>query len=178
MNDQAETTVETTAESTTEGYQEKLISVRRTAKVVKGGRIFSFSAFVVVGDGKGRIGFGNGKAREVPTAIQKATAFARQDMKKIDLRGKTIQHPIEAKHVGTRVIMKPAQEGTGIIAGSTVRAVFEVLGVENVIAKCIGSSTPHNVVQATLKGLLNMRSPESVAAKKGMSIETMRERMQ
>lgn len=168
---------ESTIDANTDGYQEKLVTVRRTAKVVKGGRIFSFSALVVVGDGNNRIGFGNGKAREVPTAIQKATYYARQNMKKVTLRNNTIQHPIQCRHAGTKVIMRPAPEGTGIIAGSTVRAVFEVLGVENILAKIVGQSTPHNVVNAVIKGLIQQNSPERVAEKRGLNIEDIEEKL-
>lgn len=150
-----------------DGNQEKLISVSRNAKVVKGGRIFSFSALVVVGDGKGRIGIGRGKAREVPVAIQKAMENARHNFVHVELSNNTLYHPIVARHGATRVIIRPASKGTGIIAGGVMRAVFEVLGVQNVLAKCIGSSNPNNLVLATLKGLKNMISPEFMAAKRG-----------
>lgn len=152
-----------------DGNQEKLISVSRNAKVVKGGRIFSFSALVVVGDGKGRIGIGRGKAREVPVAIQKAMENARRSFVHIEIHNNTLYHPIVARHGATKVIIKPASKGTGIIAGGVMRAVFEVLGIQNVLAKCIGSSNPINVVLATLKGLTNMVSPELVAAKRGIN---------
>ena len=150
-----------------DGNQEKLISISRNAKVVKGGRIFSFSALVVVGDGKGRIGVGRGKAREVPVAIQKAMENARRNFVQIELFNNTLYHPVKARHGATRVVMLPATEGTGIIAGGAMRAVFDVLGIQNVLAKCIGSSNPSNVVLATLKGLKNMVSPEFMAAKLG-----------
>lgn len=152
-----------------DGNQEKLISVSRNAKVVKGGRIFSFSALVVVGDGKGRIGIGRGKAREVPVAIQKAMENARRSFVYIEIHNNTLYHPIVARHGATKVIIQPASKGTGIIAGGVMRAVFEVLGIQNVLAKCIGSSNPINVVLATLKGLTSMVSPELVAAKRGIN---------
>lgn len=162
----------TTFDQTTksDGLQEKLVAVNRHAKVVKGGRIFSFSAMVVVGDGSGRIGIGYGSAREVPVAIQKAMEKARRDMLRIDLNGTTLYHEIIACHGATKVFMKPASEGTGIIAGGGMRAVFEVLGVKNVLAKSIGSSNPINVVKATLKGLSQMVSPEAIAEKRGKSV--------
>jgi small subunit ribosomal protein S5 len=153
-----------------DGFQEKLVAVRRSATVVKGGRKFSFSALTVVGDGNGRIGIGRGKAREVPTAIQKAMESARRNLVRIDLNGTTLYHPVESRHGASKVIMRPASEGTGIIAGSSMRAVFEVLGVHNVLAKCIGSTNPVNVVRATLKGLAQMTSPEQVAAKRGKKV--------
>jgi small subunit ribosomal protein S5 len=153
-----------------DGLQEKLVAVSRHAKVVKGGRIFSFSAVVVVGDGRGRIGVGRGSSREVPVAIQKAMEKARRDMLRIDLNGTTLYHEIHVRLGATRIFMKPASEGTGIIAGGAMRAVFEVLGVKNVLAKTIGSSNPVNVVKATLKGLSNMSSPESIAEKRGKDI--------
>ena len=157
--------------SNPEGYQEKLVSVRRVAKVVKGGRIFGFSALTVVGDGNGRVGFGRGKAREVPAAIQKAMEAAKKNMVTVSLKEGTLQHPITARHGAAKVFMQPASEGTGIIAGGAMRAVFEVLGVHNVLAKCIGSPNPVNVVRATVKGLAEMSDPESVAAKRGKSVE-------
>lgn len=154
-----------------DGLQEKLVFVNRTAKVVSGGRVFGFSALVVVGDGNGRFGYGFGKAREVPAAIQKAMENARRSMVHIQLKGSTLYHEIIGTHGATRVFMKPASEGTGIIAGGAMRAVFEVLGVQNVLAKCIGASNPLNVVRATIKGLESMVSPESVADKRGKRIE-------
>ena len=161
-------------EASTEGsedLQEKLVAVRRVAKVVKGGRIFGFSALTVVGDGKGRVGFGRGKAREVPAAISKAMEDARRNMRAINLKGVTLQHPITARHGAAKVYMQPASEGTGIIAGGAMRAVFEVLGVRDVLAKCIGSSNPVNVVRATVKGLKEMSDADSVAAKRGKRVE-------
>jgi len=157
--------------ATGDGLQEKLVSVRRVAKVVKGGRIFGFSALTVVGDGNGRVGYGTGKAREVPAAIQKAMESARKNMVNVNLNEGTLQHALNGVHGAAKVYMQPASEGTGIIAGGAMRAVFEVVGVHNVLAKCIGSSNPINVVQATIKGLDNMADPESVAAKRGKTVK-------
>jgi small subunit ribosomal protein S5 len=150
---------------------EKLVAVNRVAKVVKGGRIFSFTALTVVGDGKGKIGFGYGKAREVPLAIQKAMDNARKNMRMVQLKGATLQYSIMAKHGAAKVYMQPASEGTGIIAGGAMRAVFEVLGIRDVLAKSIGSSNPINVVRATFKGLTTMSNAESIAAKRGKTVE-------
>lgn len=156
----------------TEGdLQEKLVQVNRVAKVVKGGRIFSFTALTVVGDGKGKVGFGRGKAREVPIAIQKAMEAARRNMIEVELDGGTIQYPIKARHGASKVYMQPASEGTGVIAGGAMRAVLEIAGVENVLAKCYGSTNPVNVVRATFNGLRDMASPDEVAAKRGKSVE-------
>ncbi len=154
-----------------DGLQEKLITVNRVAKVVKGGRQFGFTALTVVGDGGGRVGFGYGKAREVPIAIQKAMEKARKNMVTIPLRGGTLQYPLKGVHGAAHVFMQPASEGTGIIAGGAMRAVFEVLGVRDVLAKCIGSRNPVNVVRATIQGLTHMVSPELVAAKRGKTPE-------
>ncbi|MBI2778486.1 MAG: 30S ribosomal protein S5 [Gammaproteobacteria bacterium] len=154
-----------------DGFQEKLIAVRRVAKVVKGGRQFGFSALTVVGDGQGKVGFGRGKAREVPAAIQKAMEDARRNMRTIRLNGNTLQYPVTVRFGASKVHMQPASEGTGIIAGGAMRAVFEVLGVQNVLAKCIGSSNPINVVRATIRGLTGMADAESVAAKRGKTVE-------
>ncbi len=154
-----------------DGYIEKLVDVNRTAKTVKGGRVMGFSALVVAGDGEGKIGFGRGKAREVPVAIQKATEAARRNMLHIPLKGTTLQHEIVARHGASKVLMVPASDGTGVIAGNAMRAVFEVMGVQNVLAKCIGSTNPINVVQATIKGLKQMATPESVAAKRGKQLK-------
>ena len=151
--------------------QEKLVQVNRVAKVVKGGRIFSFTALTVVGDGQGKVGFGRGKAREVPIAIQKAMDAARKNMVDVPLSGTTLQYPVTAKHSGSKVYMQPASDGTGIIAGGAMRAVLEVAGVHNVLAKCYGSTNPVNVVRATVKGLSEMKSPEAVAAKRGKSVD-------
>ena len=155
----------------TVGLVERLVTVGRVSKVVKGGRIFSFTALTVVGDGNGRVGFGRGKAREVPAAIQKALEAAKRNMITVDLAGTTLQHPITASHGASRVYMQPASEGTGVIAGGAMRAVLEVAGVENVLAKCYGSTNAANVVRATFNGLKEMSSPEKVAAKRGKSVE-------
>jgi small subunit ribosomal protein S5 len=156
---------------TGDGLLEKLVGVRRVAKVVKGGRQFGFSALTVVGDGRGNVGLGRGKAREVPVAIQKAMENARKNMVSVSLKGDTLQHPIIARHGAAKIYMQPASEGTGIIAGGAMRAVFEVVGIHNVLAKCIGSANPVNVVRATVKGLLQMSNPEQVAAKRGKKLE-------
>ncbi|MBI1425096.1 MAG: 30S ribosomal protein S5 [Gammaproteobacteria bacterium] len=161
--------------TSTDGLQERLVSIRRVAKVVKGGRIFGFSALTVVGDGEGRVGFGTGKAREVPVAIQKAMEQARKNMVDVQLSEGTLQYPIMAEHGAAKVYMQPASEGTGVIAGGPMRAVFDVVGVHNVLAKCIGTNNPINVVRATIKGLANMASPESVAAKRGKSVKEILE---
>ncbi len=152
-------------------YIEKLINVNRVAKVVKGGRIFGFAALTVVGDGKGKIGFGTGKAREVPVAIQKAMEAARRNMRDVKLNGNTLQYPLVGRHGAARVFMQPASEGTGIIAGGAMRAVFEVVGVHNVLAKCIGTNNAMNVVRATVNGLTGMADPDSVAEKRGKTVE-------
>ena len=157
-----------------EGFFEKLITVNRVAKVVKGGRIFGFSALTVVGDGEGRVGFGRGKAREVPVAIQKAMENARKNMSDISLSGSTLQYPVIGEHGAAKVYMQPASDGTGIIAGGPMRAVFEVLGVQNVLAKCIGTTNPINVVRATISGLQSMSAPEDMAAKRGKTVEEIR----
>jgi small subunit ribosomal protein S5 len=154
----------------TDGLQEKLVAVFRNAKVVKGGRVFSFSAVVVVG-GKGKVGYGRGKAKEVPVAIQKAMEAARKNMIFIELNGNTLWHDVRGRHGATRVFMKPASEGTGIIAGGAMRAVCEVMGIQNVLAKTIGSSNPDNVLRATIDGLRKMSSPEHVAEKRGKTVD-------
>jgi len=154
-----------------EGYIEKLVQVNRVAKTVKGGRIFTFTALTVLGDGKGRVGFGRGKSREVPAAIQKAMEAARRNMIQVDLAGNTLQYAMNAQHGASKVFMQPASEGTGVIAGGAMRAVMEVAGVQNVLAKCYGSTNPVNVVQATFKALKSMQSPDSVAAKRGKTVE-------
>lgn len=154
-----------------EGMQEKLIQVNRVAKVVKGGRVFGFTALTAVGDGNGRVGFGRGKAREVPLAIQKAMESARRNMISVNLDGHTLQYPIKAKHGASKVYMQPASEGTGVIAGGAMRAILELAGVQNVLAKCYGSTNPVNVVRATFNGLRDMRSPEDIAVKRGKSVE-------
>lgn len=158
------------AEGRGDNFNEKLISVRRVAKVVKGGRQFGFSALTVVGDGAGRVGIGSGKAREVPAAVAKAMENARRNMVKVELKGPTLHHATIANHGASKVIMKPASVGTGIIAGGAMRAVFEVAGVQDVLAKCIGSRNPVNVVRATIKGLSAVHSPQQIAAKRGKKL--------
>lgn len=155
----------------TDGLLEKLVAVNRVAKVVKGGRIFGFTALSVVGDGNGKVGFGYGKAREVPVAIQKSMEKARRNMITVNLREGTLWHAIKARHSGSRIYMQPASDGTGVIAGGAMRAVLETVGVHNVLAKSIGSNNPINLVRATIKGLLSMQSPESIAAKRGKSVD-------
>jgi small subunit ribosomal protein S5 len=155
----------------TSDLQEKLVQVNRVAKVVKGGRIFSFTALTVVGDGKGKVGFGRGKAREVPQAIQKAMEQARRNMITVQLNGDTLQYPVKAAHGASKVYMQPASQGTGVIAGGAMRAVLEIAGVHNVLAKCYGSTNPVNVVRATIKGLQDMQAPEQIAAKRGKSVD-------
>ncbi|WP_444929567.1 30S ribosomal protein S5 [Microbulbifer sp. SSSA002] len=157
--------------SNDEGLQEKLVQVNRVAKTVKGGRIFAFTALTVVGDGNGRVGFGRGKAREVPVAIQKAMEAARRNMIQVDLNGDTIQYATNGRHGGSKIYMQPASQGTGVIAGGAMRSVLEMAGVNNVLAKCYGSTNPVNVVRATFKALEQMQSPEDVAAKRGKSVE-------
>ena len=162
-----------TAAQSADGYLEKLVSINRVAKVVKGGRQFGFTALTVVGDGQGKVGFGYGKAREVPQAIQKAMEKARRDMKDVPLNGSTLQYATVGRHGAARVYMQPASEGTGIIAGGAMRSVFEVLGVHDVLAKIQGTHNHLNVVQATINGLTSMQSPERVAAKRGISVEEL-----
>jgi len=151
--------------------KEKLIAVKRVAKVVKGGKQLAFTALTVVGDGAGRVGFGYGKAREVPNAISKAMEQARKNMVNIPLRGLSLQHEIWGTHGATRVFMRPASDGTGVIAGGAMRAVFEVAGVQNVLAKSFGSRNPINVVRATLNALTRINVPAEIAAKRGKTIE-------
>lgn len=161
--------------SNTDGLNEKLVAVNRVSKTVKGGRQFGFSALTVVGDGQGRVGFGLGKAREVPAAIAKAMEKARKNMRKVNIVNGTLQHPVTAEHGAAKVYMQPASDGTGIIAGGAMRAVLEVAGVHNVLAKCIGSSNAVNVVQATMRGLTAMSTPEAVAAKRGKTVKEILE---
>jgi small subunit ribosomal protein S5 len=149
-----------------ENMIERLVVVNRVSKVVKGGRIFSFSALTVVGNGAGTIGIGLGKAREVSIAIQKAMSAARSDMYEIELNGSTIWFPINYKFCASKIYMKPAYDGTGIIAGAAMRAVFEAIGVHNVLAKCYGSTNPVNVVKATIQALYSMESPQTIYAKR------------
>ncbi|MEW6561928.1 MAG: 30S ribosomal protein S5 [Pseudomonadota bacterium] len=150
---------------------EKMISVNRVTKVVKGGRVLGFAALTVVGDGDGRIGMGKGKSKEVPVAVQKAMEEARRKMVKVNLKNGTLHHAVIGRHGAAKVFMQPASEGTGIIAGGAMRAVFEAVGVHNILAKCIGSSNPYNVVRATLNGLQALNSPSEIAAKRGKSVE-------
>ena len=154
-----------------DALEEKLVQVNRVAKVVKGGRIFGFTALTVVGDGNGRVGFGRGKSKEVPIAIQKAMENARRSMVEVELNNTTLWYPIKAKHGSANVYMKPASEGTGIIAGGAMRAVLELAGVQNVLAKCYGSTNPVNVVRATINALSAMESPETVALRRGKKAE-------
>ena len=161
------------AEVVSDGIQEKLVSVRRVSKVGRGGRDFGFSAFVVVGDAHGKVGFGMGKSREVPVAVKKATDVARKSMVRVPLKEGTLYHEIKFRHGASTVIMLPAPTGTGIIAGNAMRAVFEVLGVENVVSKCIGSSNPINVVRATVGGLLTTETPSFVAKKRGLPLSVI-----
>ncbi len=153
--------------------KEKLITVNRVSKTVKGGKQFAFTALTVVGDGAGRVGFGYGKAREVPAAIAKAMEQARKNMVSVPLNAATLQHEIWGIHGATKVFMRPASEGTGVIAGGAMRAVFEVAGVQNVLAKSFGSRNPINMVRATLDGLRNMNMPSEIAAKRGKSLEEL-----
>ncbi len=154
-----------------DGLVEKLIAVNRVSKTVKGGRQFTFTALTVVGDGAGKVGFGYGKAREVPVAIQKSMEYARKAMVSVDLNNGTLWHPVKAGHGAARVYMQPASEGTGVIAGGAMRAVLEAVGVKNVLAKAVGSRNPINLVRATVKGLSAMQSPEKIAAKRGKRVE-------
>jgi len=154
-----------------DNLHEKLISVNRVTKVVKGGRIFGFAALTVVGDGDGRIGMGQGKSREVPVAVQKAMDDARRNMVKVNLKGSTIHYTVKGQHGAAKVIMRPASEGTGIIAGGAMRAVCEVVGLNNVLAKCLGSRNPINVVRATIKALQAISNPAEIAAKRGKKVE-------
>lgn len=152
-------------------FREKMISVNRVTKVVKGGRILGFAALTVVGDGGGRIGMGKGKAKEVPVAVQKAMERARRDMFKVPLKNGTLQHKVYGKHGASMVLFAPAKDGTGVIAGGPMRAVFDVMGVQNIVAKSHGSTNPYNLVRATLNGLRKQMTPIDIAAKRGKSIE-------
>jgi small subunit ribosomal protein S5 len=158
-------------EERSDGLREKMVSVNRVTKVVKGGRVLGFAALTVVGDGDGAVGMGKGKAREVPVAVQKALEEARRRMFRVSLREGTLQHAVIGRHGASKVLMQPASAGTGIIAGGAMRAVFEVAGVTNILAKCIGSTNPYNVVRATLDGLRKMRTPAEIAAKRGKNVE-------
>lgn len=156
-----------------DGMIEKLIAVNRVSKTVKGGRQFTFTALTVVGDGSGKVGFGYGKAREVPVAIQKSMEYARKSMSNVDLNNGTLWHSVKAGHGAARVFMQPASEGTGVIAGGAMRAVLEAVGVKNVLAKAVGSRNPINLVRATMKGLTDMQSPSRIAAKRGKKVEDL-----
>ena len=154
-----------------DGLREKMIAVNRVSKVVKGGRTMSFAALTVVGDGDGRIGMGKGKSREVPVAVQKAMEEARRKMAKVSLKNGTVHHTVMGRHGATTVMIQPAPEGTGIIDGGAMRAVFEVVGVTNVVAKAHGSTNPYNIVRATIDGLSKVCTPAEIAAKRGLSVD-------
>lgn len=160
-------------EQNTVELHEKLVSVNRVSKTVKGGRIFSFTALTVVGDGNGKVGFGYGKAKEVPAAIQKSMEKARRNMVQVPLNARTLHHAVKGRHTGSKIYMQPASEGTGIIAGGAMRAVLEVVGIHDVLAKAYGSTNPINVVRATINGLEGMSSPEMIAAKRGLAVEDL-----
>ena len=159
------------ADERDDGLREKMISINRVTKVVKGGRILGFAALTVVGDGDGGVGMGKGKSREVPVAVQKAMDEARRKMEKVSLKNGTLQHAVVGKHGSSTVLMMPAADGTGIIAGGAMRAVFEVMGVTNVVAKAHGSTNPYNIVRATINGLQAMSTPSEIAAKRGKTVE-------
>jgi small subunit ribosomal protein S5 len=156
-----------------DGLREKMISINRVTKVVKGGRILGFAALTVVGDGDGRVGIGKGKAKEVPVAVQKAMEEARRRMFKVSLKDGTLHHTVKGVHGASSVLIQPASAGTGIIAGGPMRAVFEVMGVTDVVAKCFGSTNPYNVVRATLNGLSRINTPAEIAAKRGKTVEEL-----
>ena len=158
----------------TDGLREKMINVNRVTKVVKGGRIMSFAALSVVGDGDGAVGMGKGKAREVPLAVQKAMDEAKRGMIKVKLNNGTLYHSVTGRHGAAKVTILHASQGTGIIAGGAMRAIFEVMGITDILAKCIGSANPYNVVRATLNGLASMNTPADIAAKRGKTIEEIR----
>ena len=161
------------AEGPEDGLREKMIAINRVTKVVKGGRILGFAALTVVGDGDGRVGMGKGKSKEVPAAVQKAMEEARRNMIKVTLKNGTLQHKVTGHHGAANVIMMPAPKGTGIIAGGPMRAVFEVVGITDVVAKSHGSSNPYNMVRATLDALSVSTTPAEVAAKRGKSVEEL-----
>jgi small subunit ribosomal protein S5 len=156
-----------------DGLREKMVSINRVTKVVKGGRILGFAALTVVGDGDGGIGMGKGKAREVPVAVQKAMEEARRKLVKVSLKDGSLHHAVIGHHGASRVLLQPASAGTGIIAGGPMRAVFEVMGVTDVVAKCFGSTNPYNVVRATLNGLTRINTPSEIAAKRGLTVEEL-----
>ncbi len=159
------------AEERDDGFREKMIAVNRVSKVVKGGRTMSFAALSVVGDGDGRIGMGKGKAREVPVSVQKAMEQARRGLFKVPLKNGTLHHAVVGQHGASKVLISPAAEGTGVIAGGPMRAIFDVMGVRNVVAKSLGSTNPYNLVRATLNGLQSCTTPAEIAAKRGKSVE-------
>lgn len=159
------------AETRDDGMIEKMISVNRVTKVVKGGRIMGFAALTVVGDGDGRIAMGKGKSKEVPVAVQKAMEEARRNLIHVNLKNGTVHHTVIGRHGAAKVLIQPAAAGTGIIAGGAMRAVFEAVGVHDVLAKCIGSSNPYNVVRATINGLKALNTPAEIAAKRGKTVE-------
>jgi len=161
-----------------DGLKEKMVAINRVTKVVKGGRILGFAVLAVVGNGDGSVGMGKGKSREVPVAVQKAMDEARRKMVKVSLKNGTLQHTVIGRYGAAKVYMQPASEGTGIIAGGPMRAIFEVMGVHDILAKCIGSTNPYNVVRATLQGLQAMNTPAEVAAKRGKSVEEIIELVQ
>ena len=163
------------SEKSTDGMREKMIAINRVTKVVKGGRILGFAALTVVGDGNGAVGMGKGKAKEVPVAVQKAMESARRKMVRVSLKNGTLHHAVEGSHGATKVFMQPAADGTGIIAGGPMRAVFEVVGVTNILAKCHGSTNPYNLVRATLNALEATSTPSEIAAKRGLTVEQMLE---
>src|SRR5690349_3562819 len=158
-----------------DGLREKMISINRVTKVVKGGRILAFAALTVVGDGDGRVGMGKGKAKEVPVAVQKAMEEARRRMIKVRLKGGSLHHAVIGRHGATKVFMQPASEGTGVIAGGPMRAVFDVVGVTNILAKCHGPTNPYNVVRATINALEAINAPADIAAKRGKTVEEILE---
>ena len=158
-----------------DGLREKMVAINRVTKVVKGGRILGFAALTVVGDGDGGIAMGKGKAREVPVAVQKAMDEARRRLSKISLKDGSLHHPLVGKHGATTVLMSPAAAGTGVIAGGPMRAVFEVMGITDVVAKALGSTNPYNLVRATINGLQSMSTPAEIAAKRGKSVNEILE---
>ena len=161
----------TQSEGPEDGLREKMISINRVTKVVKGGRILGFAALTVVGDGDGRVGMGKGKSKEVPAAVQKAMEEARRNLMKVSIKNGTLHHQVTGHHGASTVMMSPAPKGTGIIAGGPMRAVFEVMGITDIVAKSHGSSNPYNMVRATLDALKNSTTPAEVAAKRGLTVE-------